>query len=45
MDDADLRLPKVLSTLDGGAAGAPKASFDEFFFRLVEKAGGEEAAG
>ena len=43
VDDAELRLPQALASLDGAvvrSAGVPKASFDDVFFRLVEKTSG-----
>lgn len=42
VDDADSKLPEVLKALDGTdvrAAGVPKPSFDEVFFRLVQERG------
>lgn len=43
VDDAELRLPQALASLDGAtvrSADVPKSSFDDVFFRLVEKTTG-----
>lgn len=42
VDDADSKLPKVLKAFDGAevrSANVPQPSFDEVFFRLVQKQG------